>query len=335
MTKAATALLLTLLVLPATAVAQAPPPPACAPDKTANVTLEGQESGQEAALIATHEVDVTANIAASNPTQIEVTPQAGVDVLKKGSNGATIVVFAPTTPELTVTVSWRQSADESNPEETARCSASRTLSLPVLAAHPAYGAKQPNPGPKSTGDVTFAVVPTVKRPDLRPLEVSVRSTAHARYPKPNERLRTWVIPMRTAEQLRYKGRLPNLAYATTAQKCRFWWLTCGPAFAEVAALNVDDKALNRGIVRPDLDGSNAILRSLAYTQPARWAPRYGIVVDVRPGARSPQLYGYDVQVRQAGRLLARIRRAGRCAEERRSVGIFHACTLARSSTLLR
>lgn len=333
MTRAAIALVAPLLALPSASAAQAPP--ACAPDKTAAVTLKHEESGEDAPLIATHEVDVTADIAAADPTQIEVTPQAGVDVLKRGSNGATIVVFAPTTPELTVSVSWRQSADESNPEETARCSASRTLSLPVLAAHPAYGAKQPNPGPKSTGDVTFAVVPTVKRPDLRPLEVSVRSTAHARYPKPKERLRTWVIPMRTGEQVRYRGRLPNLAYATTAQKCRFWWLTCGPAFAEVAALNIDDRALNRGIVRPDLDGSNSILRSLAYTQPARWATRYGIVVSVRPGARSPQLYGYDIQVRQAGRLLARIRRAGRCADERRSVGIYHACTLARSSTLLR
>ena len=40
-----------------------------------------------------------------------------------------------------------------------------------------------------------------------------------------------------------------------------------------------------------------------------------IAVSVRPGARSPQLYGYDIQVRQAGRVLARIRRAGRCADE--------------------
>jgi hypothetical protein len=332
-TRVAIALVASLLALPSVAAAQGPPP--CAPEKTAGVTLKHEESGEEAPLIATHEADVTADIAAADPTQIELTPQVGVDVLKRGSNGATIVVFAPITPELTVTVSWRQSADEANPEETARCSASRTVSLPVLAARPAYGAKQPNPGPKSTGDVSFAVVPTVKRPDLRPFEVSVRSTAHARYPRRSERLRTWVVPLRTAEQLKYHKRLPNLAYATTAQKCRFWWLTCGPAFAEVASLNVDDRALNRGIERPDLDGSNSILRSLAYTQPARWASPYGIVVSVRPGAKSPQLYGYDIQVRQAGRLLARVRRAGRCALERRSVGIFHHCTLARSSMLLR
>jgi hypothetical protein len=40
-------------------------------------------------------------------------------------------------------------------------------------------------------------------------------------------------------------------------------------------------------------------------------------------------------VKQAGRLLARVRRAGRCVDERRSTGIFHNCRLARSRTLLR
>ena len=65
--------------------------------------------------------------------------------------------------------------------------------------------------------MNFAVVPTAKRPDLRPLEVSVRNTNHVRYPRASERLRTWTVPMRTAEQLKYHTRLPNLAYATTTQ----------------------------------------------------------------------------------------------------------------------
>jgi hypothetical protein len=319
------ACLAALLALPSVASAQGVP--VCPPDKASNVTLDSEDDGQDAPLIATHEVQLTARIA-EYATHIVITPQAGVGVLKKSSDGSIVTVFAPSTPTFAVTVSWRQSADPSNPEETATCSGERGFTLPVLAAQSAYGARQPNPGP-ARGDFTFAVVPTVKRPDLSPLEISVRSTGHVRFPRANERLRTMVVPMRTAQQVKYRTRLPNLAYATTPQKCRFWWLTCGPAFAHVAQLNVD----NRG--RPDLSGSNSILRSLARTQPARWAARYGIVVTATPGAARPQQFGYDVQVRQGGRLLARVRRAGRCVTLRRSSGIFDQCTLARSSTLLR
>jgi hypothetical protein len=321
----AATLLIALLALPSVTPAQAPP--SCAPERTSNVTLKTEEAGRELPLVATHEVELTAEIA-EYATHIEVVPQAGVDVLKKNSDGSIVRVFAPTTPTLAVTVSWRQSADPSNPEETATCAGQRSFTLTVLAANPARGVKQPNPGPAG-GDYTFAVAPAVQRPDLRPLEVSIRSTGRARYPRSNERLRTWRVPMRTGEQVKYRTRLPNLAYATTRQKCRFWWLTCGPVFAEVGSLNVD----NRG--RPDLSGSNSILRSLARTQPARWAARYGIVVNARPGAARPQPFGYDVQVRQGGRLLARIRRAGRCVTQRRSTGIFDQCTLTRSRTLLR
>jgi hypothetical protein len=141
--------------------------------------------------------------------------------------------------------------------------------------------------------------------------------------------------MREGEQLKYRGHLPNPAYATTPQMCRFWWPTCGPVFAGVSSLNVNDRALNRGLVLPDLDGSNSILQGLAYSQPARWAAPLGIVINARPGAGNPQRFGYDVQVRQAGRLLARVRKAGRCADVRRSAGIVHVCKLTRSSTLLR
>jgi hypothetical protein len=326
----AAVLLLALLALPSAAAAQEPP--ACPPDKMFEVELTSQERGQDAPLVATHEVDVTADIK-GDARAIVVTPQEGVAVLAKNSSG-TIVVFAPTTPFLTVTASWRQSIDPANPEETGRCSASRAASLPVLAANSARGVKQPNPGPPGP-DYTFAVIPAQKRPNLLPLDVSIRSTGHSRYPRANERLRTWSVPMRTGDQVRYKGRLPNAAYATTPQMCKFWWLTCGPAFAEVASLNLDDKALNHGIERPDLDGNNAILRLLAASQPARWASRYGIVLSARAGAARPQVFGYDFQVRQAGRLLARVRRAGRCVQERRSYGLFDNCTLSRTSTLLR
>jgi hypothetical protein len=303
--------------------------------------LTADERGQTKPLVATHEVDLTADIAAQNvavsdsPDHIVLTPEAGVQVLATGSHGAVIVIFVPSAPTLTVTATWRQSADPANRDETAKCSGTHTFTLPILAANPARGAKQPNPGPPGA-DYTFAIAAAeAKRADLRPLEVTVRSTGHARFPKANERLRTWAVPMRESEQVNYHKSLPNPAYATTAQMCRSWWVTCGPVFAQIASLNLDDRALNRGIERPDLDGSNAILRSLAYTQPSRWASPQGIVISARAGAARPQLFGYEVEVRQAGRLLARVRRAGRCVSLRRSSGIFDKCTLAHSSTLLR
>jgi len=177
--------------------------------------------------------------------------------------------------------------------------------------------------------VSFAVAPALKRPNLSPLEISIRSTSRVRYPRANERLVRWAVPMRTGDQLKYKGRLPNLAYATFAQKCRFWWITCGPVNADVASLNLNERG------RPDLDGSNAILRVLAHSQPARWAAEAGIIVNAFPGAGRNRPFGFDVQVRQAGRLLARVRRAGRCVDVPRNGGFFHRCTIARHSTLLR
>jgi hypothetical protein len=317
--------------LASTAGAQGPA--TCAPGKAASVTLQTDDKGRTA-IVATHQIEVTADIHAADPRNVQIVPQAGVDVLKKSSGGEVVDLFAPTTPVLGLTVNWTQSADESNPEETARCSANQGFTLPVLAANPARGVKQPNPGPDN-GDYTFAIAAAeAKRADFRPLEVRITSTAKRRLPKANERLRTWVVPMRDAEQVNYHKRLPNLAYATTAQKCRFWWPTCGPAFAELASLNVNDRALNRGLVLPDLSGSNSILRSLAYTQPSRWASPYGIVIDGRPGAHRPNSFGWQVEVRQGGRLLARVGRAGRCRTEHRSYGLFDHCTLSRSKTLL-
>jgi hypothetical protein len=338
-TRIAGALIGVLLVFPAAAAAQEPPP--CAADKTMDAKLTFEEAGEFERLVATHEVVLTTEIhdldapVSRSPDRIVITPEAGVQVLGKYSGGSNINIFAPATPTLTVVVSWRQTTDPDNYDVTDKCSASKTFTLTVLSANPARGVKQPNPGPPG-GDYTFAIAAAeAKRADLRPIEVSIRSTGHARFPRANERLRRWVVPMRTEEQVKYKGHLPNPAYATTAQMCRSWWMTCGPVFAELAALNYDDKALNRGIERPDLDGSNSILQLLAYTQPARWAASLGFVVNARPGAAKVQPFGYDVRVRQAGRLLARVRRAGRCGSERRSTGIFYSCKLTGSTTLLR
>jgi hypothetical protein len=319
-----TGLVVLAILLPSAGSAQGPVP--CTPGSEANVTVRTEDEGHSA-IVATHEASVIADIAANDPTNIQITPQGGGTVVR--ANGGNVDLIAPAGSAMTLLVSWRQSADEANSEETARCSASRTITVPLQAARPAYGAKQPNPGPPR-GDYTFAVAATARRPDLRPLEISVRSTGHARYPRATERLRTWTLPMRTGEQIRYRTRLPNLAYATTPQKCRFWWLTCGPTFANVAQLNVNSRGTG-----PDLSGSNSILRSLAFTQPARWAVRYGIVITGTPGAKRPNAWGYDIQVTQGGRLVARVRRAGRCRTEHRSSGLFDHCALSRSSTLLR
>ena len=137
MTRAAVLLAL-LLALPATAAAQAPPE--CPLGVAFDVVMTSQEAGRDIPLVATHEVDVTADVK-GDASAITVTPQDGVAVLDKNSSG-TIVVFAPTTPSLMVTVSWRQSLDPENSEESGRCSASRVLSLPVLAANPARGVPQ-------------------------------------------------------------------------------------------------------------------------------------------------------------------------------------------------
>jgi hypothetical protein len=322
----AAVLLALFLALPSTAAAQ--DPPACPPDKVFDVVLTSQERGEDAPIVATHEVAVTADIR-GDARAITVTPQAGVAVLNKNSSG-TIIIFAPTTPTLTVTASWRQSVDPANSDETGRCSASRDASLPVLAANPARGVPQLVRGaPRVSEFVSFAVAPALKRPNLSPLEVSIRSTGHVRYPRRNERLVAWSVPMRTGDQLKYRGHLPNLAYATFKQKCRYWWFECGPVNSQVAALSTNDRG------RPDLDGDNAILMVLAHSQPARWAAENGIVVDAFPGAARNRPFGYDVQVKQSGRLLARVRRAGRCVDTPLNGGIRHRCKVARASTLLR
>jgi hypothetical protein len=59
------------------------------------------------------------------------------------------------------------------------------------------------------------------------------------------------------------------------------------------------------------------------------------VITGTPGAKRPNAWGYDIQVTQGGRLVARVRRAGRCRTEHRSFGIYDHCKLSKSSTLLR
>jgi hypothetical protein len=326
----AAVLLVLLLALPSSAAAQGLP--ACPPGKTMTVKLTTEARGAEAPLVATHEALLTAEVAdwtggsSESPDRIVVTPQPGVEVLDRTSDGSGIIFFAPNGPSLSVAVSWRQTVDPANPDETTKCAGSAVHSLPVLSANPARGVRQPGSRGES---VTFAVAPANRRPNLEPLVITIRSTGHVRFPRRKERLRTWVVPMRTAEQVKYRGRLPNLAYASFKQLCRFWWMTCGPVNADVARLNVNSRG------RPDLDGSNAIAGVLAFSQPKRWAAEYGIVVSAFPGSAKNRPFGFDVQVRQSGRLLARVRRAGRCTDTALNGGFVHKCKVTRSTTLLR
>jgi len=327
----ATALVAWFIVLVPAAGAQGLP--ACPPGKTMSVVITTEERGQEAPLVATHEALLTAEVAdrtgsgyTDSPDRIVITPQPGVEVVKRGSDGSSVILFAPNASSLMVAVSWRQSVDPANPDEEAKCTGSATLSVPVLAARPARGVRQPGSRGES---VTFAVAPAVRRPNLEPLVITIRSTGRVRFPRRKERLRTWVVPMRTAEQKRYRGHLPNLAYATYKQKCRFWWFTCGPVNSDMARLGIDSRG------RPDLSGSNSLAGSLAFTQPSRWAARYGIVINAFPAAGRNRPFGFDVQARQSGRLLARVRRAGRCTDTPLNGGFFHQCKVTRSTTLLR
>ena len=72
MIKTTIAILVALLVLPATAAAQKLP--ACAPDKTYDVTLTSEEAGEDRPVVATHEVYVVADIG-GDARAIVLTPQ--------------------------------------------------------------------------------------------------------------------------------------------------------------------------------------------------------------------------------------------------------------------
>jgi hypothetical protein len=257
-----------------------------------------------------------------------------VRVLSQNSSGAHLVV--PVAPTLAVTVSWEQATDPSNPESdpeeaSMRCVASRTIELPVTPARRSRAVKL---YVWRQGFSDFAVVPALKQPDLSPLEISARTTARVAFPPASAKPRTMVVPMRTADQIRYRTRLPGLAGISVAKKCRFYSLTCGAVFTEVSRPFIDDDALARGVVKADLKGG---LSPLARTQPSKVAVEYGLVIQARPGGvrtGSPRPFGYDVQVRQSGRLLARVRAAGRCVELRDSRGFFVQCRMRARSTQL-
>ena len=315
---------------PSRAPAQAVP--ACAPGTEFGVTLKAQEADGQGAAVATHEIQVEAEFT-GDARRVSLAPPPGVPTIGR-ANGNPIALIAPNASALTITVSWRQETDPDDPA--ASCSVSREVTVSLLAAGRSHAAK-----PRlwrigqTLGIYDVAIVPAPRRPDLSPIEISARTTSRVQFPPASAKPRTMSVPMRTADQVRYSTRLPGLATATVAQVCRFYSLACatpfapGGAFVEVSRMFLDDRALRRGIERPDINNGLAML---ARTQPFKTAARYGIMVEARPGGvrlGRPRPFGYDVQIRQSGRLVARVRMAGRCVERRLPQGLVNQCQIAR------
>lgn|GEM_PF-5903274 len=323
-----------LLGLTSSAFAQGPPP--CAPDKLTKVTLTSQEAGESGPLIATHDISVEAEFY-DNVLDIALDPPAGARVLGRSSRGGIVDFIVPTGATAPITVTWRQAKDPSDPEHDDpevtedSCVGSRVVELPVEAANRSRAVHDRRGSIQGYAD--FAVLPAAKRPDLSPFEITARTTSKVRFPSAKAKAQKISIPLRAVDKLRYKTRLPGLANITTPKLCRFWWLTCSSVGISVGSLDVDRDALRRGIERGDVNGGRRLLPA---SQPFKISARFGIGVNVNPfGGKKNRPFGYDVQVRQSGRLLARVRKAGRCVERRDSRGIFTACKIARASTKLR
>ncbi len=338
MTRAAILLAL-FLALPSTAAAQGLPD--CDPAIMLGVTLTSEEDGFDGVPpVATHEIVVGADIN-GNASRVRVTPAQGVRQI--ATSGSQTSLVAPNASSVDITVSWRQSRDPSDPnadpdDPATGCAASRVIPVALLSTSPSHAVKTKLwKQLVRSGFSDVGIVPALKRPDLSPLEITARTTSRVAFPPASAKPRTMAVPMRNADQVKYRTRLPNAAYMTVPQACRFYYVTCatpfapGGAFTEVSRLYLDDRALQRGIEKGDVNGSLALL---ARSQPSKTAARYGIMVEARPGGvreGQPRPFGYDVQVHQSGRLIARLRQAGRCVERRLPQGLVSQCRIARSS----
>ena len=331
----AAAIAVCLLAWAPAALAQAVP--ACAPDKTLDVSLSSTERGERASLVATHDVSVDGEFTGITANE-SFTPPPGVKVVAIGRSGVDFIV--PIAASVAITVSWHQGKDPSDsgsdPEDPAeRCAASRVVTLPVTAARPSHAVKMREwKRAWRHGIASLAVVPALKQPDLSALEISIRTTSRARLPSASATARTMAVPMRTVDQVEYRKALPSLYHLSLARRCKFFLLTCGSVFTDVARPFLDTDALQRGIEKADINGGASLL---ARTQPSLEAARYGVVINAVPGAArlgKPRPFGFDLQVRQSGRLLARVRTAGRCVERRDSRGLFTTCKIAKRSAKL-
>jgi hypothetical protein len=222
-----TGLAVPAITLPSAGSAQAPAP--CAPALTASVeitTRDTVQDGTDNPLYATHEVEFSARIQA-DATNVRLTAQPGARVLKPGSQGQKVDLVIPAQHSLTITVSWDQ------PDGVTRCSASKTMTFPVLAASPPtvrFPAKRARR--KDQHNVTFYVVPARAGESLSPIELMLRKSARPELPSSRARAFRWSVPMRPGDRKRYAKKIPVLGpFLSEAKACRYWYLSCAPSLA--------------------------------------------------------------------------------------------------------
>jgi hypothetical protein len=276
------------ILLPSSGSAQSPPP--CEASQTAAVQVTTRDvvhRADEAPLYATHEVKLSAAVQ-GGASGVQLTPQAGVRVLKPGKDGRGVDVVVPAPPSLAITVSWQQ------PNGTTQCSASKTITLPVHRAKPPTVRFRGLRGNLAVANVTFEVNPARTGESLSPIVVTVRKSARAQLPSSHARAFRFSVPMRPGDRRRYAKRLPAFTESLgQARACRYWYLTCGAVSSRVEAMSFPG--------------------TLSPRQPSRWAAPSGILVVTNEGpGPSPRRFGFDVQARQDGRLIAHYQRAGVC-----------------------
>src|SRR5918998_591112 len=143
----------------------------CAPGQTYGATFASYEGGAQAPLVATHDMTVRADWPDdSDIEQPRLSVPDGVRVI--GTRPRQIRIVVPTGASLPVTATWTQPAEPSNPDNTARCFATQTTALPVLAPLPpraVYDVHRDDPSAMTS----FAVLPDRNRADFSPLTISV------------------------------------------------------------------------------------------------------------------------------------------------------------------
>jgi len=313
--RAALGVALALFLAGPVAAARAEP---CLPGEARAVALTTQERGEDAPLIATHDATIRAD------TRVGQSISLPPDVRVTSQNAGAVALIVPSTTNVAVTVSWQHQRDDDT-----QCSATQTTALPVKPAHPVRALPLRRPSRQDlTGHRSLIVIPSEKDPNLDPLEVSIRATAGGKRTPASTKPREMVVPMRTVDQIEYEKKLPVNPGARLL--CRFFLLTCD----RLVTTALSRIGLDPGTLKPDLDGARF---RLARTQPLLEAARYGIEITVNGsgraygGERGLEQHGYDLQVRQSGRLVARLRRAQRC---RSAVGRGPTCRTVRQTTSL-
>ena len=296
------------ILLPSSGSAQSLAP--CEPSQTAEVqvtTKDRVHGGTDTPLYATHEVELSARVQA-DASNVQLTPGPRVRIIKPGSNGRNVDLVIPRPPSLTVSVSWEQPVS-SDPAETSRCSATSTLNFPVLEAKPPTVKLRERRLPRSEQHhVTFVVKPARTGESLAPIELTLRRSARPELPSLHARPLRWSVPMRPGDRRHYARKLPAFTPSLSqGQLCRFWFLSCGAVYSQVEATR---------------------LHTLSFRQPSRWAAPFGILVATDAIGPSPRRFGFDIQARQDGRLIARYQRAGVCRDAPGSLGgVVNRCEL--------